>query len=172
MHIQIVVADAGTVSSWAGNYIDFDVAGKNFIAPRGLTALGCGYPIALGAKVGAPEKRVFSLHGDGAFGYSVMEIETAVRHNIPVVSLVFNNSCLFWEKWSAESKFGRGVAEHILFDFTDVHFNEIAKGMGCHGTRVEKPDEIKDAIGKALESKGPAILDIIVDPLSIPPILG
>lgn len=166
----IVVADAGTVSSWAGNYLDCDVAGKNFIAPRGLTALGGGYPIALGAKVGVPEKRVFSLHGDGAFGYSVMEIETAVRHNIPVVSLVFNNSSLFWEKWSAESKFGGEATGRIPFDFTDVNFGEIAKNMGCHGTRVERPEEIGDAIGQAVRSREPAIIDIVVDPQSIPPI--
>lgn len=162
----LVVVDAGSISLFAGNYLDCVVAGRTHIYPRGLTALGSGFPMALGAKVGAPDCKVFSLHGDGAFGYTIMELETAARHRIPVVSLVLNNKCLLWEKWATEEAFGEG--RYVACDFTDVRFDRIAQAAGCLGTRVSEPDGIRDAIRSALDSSKPSVIEVMVDPTETP----
>jgi len=162
----LIVADAGSVSLLAGNYLDCVIAGRSHIYPRGLTALGSGFPMALGAKVGAPDHRVFSLHGDGAFGYTIMELETAARHRIAVVSLVLNNKCLLWEKWATEEVFGKG--RYVACDFTDVRFDKIAQAAGCFGIRVTEPDGIRDAIRSALDSNRPSVIEVMVDPGETP----
>ena len=136
---SLLVADAGSISLWAGNYIDVASVGRTQIYPRGLTALGSGYPLALGAKVGAPDRQVFSVHGDGAFSYTLGELETAARCKINVVSIVLNNKCLVWEKWDSEKMFGR----YVDCDLTDVRFDKMAEAAGCFGRRVTDPGELK-----------------------------
>ncbi len=162
---SLLVADAGSISLWAGNYIDVASVGRTQIYPRGLTALGSGYPLALGAKVGAPDRQVFSVHGDGAFSYTLGELETAARCKINVVSIVLNNKCLVWEKWDSEKMFGR----YVDCDLTDVRFDKMAEAAGCFGRRVTDPGELKDAITAGVNSNKPAVIDVVTSPNAFPP---
>jgi thiamine pyrophosphate-dependent acetolactate synthase large subunit-like protein len=115
--------------------------------------MGVGLPFALGAKLAAPEKRVLVLHGDGAFGMNGMEIDTAVRHDIPVVCVISNNG-----QWAGGPASDPGrVLGHVRYD-------RMAEGLGAHGEQVEDPYEIGPAIERAFASGRPAVVNVIVDP--------
>lgn len=122
--------------------------------------LGVGLPYAIGAKLVHPDRQVFLITGDGAFMFNIQELETAVRHYAPVIAIIAN-----------DRRYGMiaGV-QHLLFadrfyqvDFTDVRYDKVAKAMGCFGERVTKAKEIQPALKRALESKLPAVIDVIID---------
>ena len=89
----IVVLDAGGCSYWAPAYLDLNPENQA-IYPRGAAALGSGFPMGIGAQAAAPGKRVICVSGDGAFGYNIMELESALRLGLPVVNVVINNQNL------------------------------------------------------------------------------
>jgi len=145
------------------NYLNTLVPGRQFLTlGGGYSQIGTGIPMVLGAKMGAPDKRVIYIDGDGSFNYNINEIETAARYGIPIVMIVFNNSTLFFDRtcaWELEEAFPEEIYRNN-YDFTDINFGKIAEAMGCYGVRVEKPAEIKGAIKAALESNRPAVIDI------------
>src|SRR5204863_9803180 len=90
--------------------------------------MGVGLPFGLGVKVAHPDKQVLVLHGDGSFGLNSMEMDTAVRHNIPVVCVVSLNGG--WTGDPTQSKPGRNLGY--------VRYDKMAEAFGCHGEYVEK----------------------------------
>ncbi|MFW9801768.1 MAG: thiamine pyrophosphate-binding protein [Candidatus Thorarchaeota archaeon] len=157
---SILVADASYSSLWALSHIDFPISGRRFVAPRGLGVVGSGLPLAMGVKLASPEKRVMCLTGDGGFGYSYPELETAARYEIPVVVLILNNQTLGFLKHYEKVLYGKSVE----CDFLDANYASIANALKCDGTRIENPDEIHEAIKSALATKRPSVIDLIVDP--------
>lgn len=123
------------------------------------THLGYGLPLALGAKVAKPEKTVINIMGDAAFGMSGLEIETAARNHIGTLTILMNNSCLGgYEKHipSATRLYGTR--------FLTGSYSKVAEGLGAYTERVEKPEEIIPAVGRALKVTAdgrPALLEII-----------
>ncbi|MFW9935337.1 MAG: thiamine pyrophosphate-binding protein [Candidatus Thorarchaeota archaeon] len=122
--------------------------------------LGAGLPYAIGAKITHPDRQVYLISGDGSFMFNIQELETAVRHNAPMIAIIAN-----------DRRFGMiaGV-QHLLFenryyqvDFTDVRYDKVAQAMGCHGERVTKAKEIRPALKRAVKSKLPAVIDVIID---------
>ena len=135
------------------------------IVPRGYlgwgnsSQLGYGLGLAMGAKLGAPEKMVVNIMGDAAIGMSGMDLETAVRHQIPILTIVLNNHVL--------SGYARNypVATE-RFGFTNLYgeYANLAKALGGYGERIEDPSEIIPAIGRAREvmAQGrPALLEFM-----------
>jgi acetolactate synthase-1/2/3 large subunit len=115
--------------------------------------MGVGLPFAIGAKLAAPEKRVLVLHGDGSFGMNGMEIDTAVRHNIPVVCVISNNGA-----WGGGSPTDAGrLIGHARYD-------KMAEALGAYGDYVEDPDQIRPAIERAFASGRAAVVNVIVAP--------
>lgn len=123
------------------------------------THLGYGLPLALGAKVAKPEKTVINVMGDAAFGMSGLDIETAARNHIGILTIVLNNSCL-------------GDYERILPNATRLYgtrflsgdYTKVAEGLGAYAERVEKPEEIVPALRRALkvtQEHRPALLEMI-----------
>ncbi len=94
---HIVVADASLSSIWVANYLTAKFS-RRFITPRGQAGLGWGFPLALGAKIGNPDRPVFCTVGDGGFAHVWSELETARRHGINVVVAVMNNAVLGYQK--------------------------------------------------------------------------
>jgi acetolactate synthase-1/2/3 large subunit len=145
------------------NYLDTPAPGRQFLTlAGGYSQIGTGIPMALGVKLGAPDKRVILIDGDGSFNYNINELETAARYGIPIVMIVFSNLTLFFDRtvaWEVEADFPEEIFRNN-YDFTDINFGKIAEAMGCYGVRVERPAEIKDAIKAALESNRPAVIDI------------
>ena len=157
----IVVVDAGGSSYWAPAYLELTPENQA-VYPRGAAAIGSALPMALGAQLAAPEKRIICISGDGGFGYNIMELETAVRHNLPVVNIIVNNQCLGMERRGYVDYAGEVPAEPLAFSPQD--FSKIAQAFNCFGARAEKPGDIRGAIAAALASGRPAIVDVLTDP--------
>jgi acetolactate synthase-1/2/3 large subunit len=157
----IVVVDAGGSSYWAPAYLE--LAPENqALYPRGAAAIGSALPMALGAQLAAPDKRVICISGDGGFGYNIMELETAVRLNLPVVNIIVNNHALGMERRGYIDYAGEVPPGPVSFSPQD--FSKIAQAFNCFGVRAERPGDIREAISAALASGRPAIVDVLTDP--------
>lgn len=115
--------------------------------------MGVGLPFGLGAKVARPDKQVLVLHGDGSFGLNAMELDTAVRHNINVVTVVSLNG-----GWTGEDGH-RKPGQHLGY----TRFEKMAEALGCHGEYVEDPAQIKPALDRAFASGRPALVNVRTD---------
>ena len=157
----IVVVDAGGSSYWSPAYLELTPENQA-LYPRGAAAIGSSLPMALGAQLAAPEKRVICISGDGGFGYNIMELETAVRLNLPVVNIIVNNNCLGMERRGYVDYAGEVPPDPVIFSPQD--FSKIAQAYNCFGVRAERPGDIRGAIAAALASGRPAIVDVLTDP--------
>ena len=118
--------------------------------------MGVGLPFGLGAKVARPDKQVIVLHGDGSFGLNGMEMDTLVRHKLPVLVVISCNGG--WTADPKKEKPGRNLG------FT--RYDRMAEAFGCHGEWVEKPDDIRPALEramKAVKAGQPALVNVKTD---------
>jgi acetolactate synthase I/II/III large subunit len=157
----IVVVDAGGSSYWSPAYLELTPENQP-LYPRGAAAIGSALPMALGAQLAAPNKRVICISGDGGFGYNIMELETAVRLNLPVVNIIVNNHALGMERRGYIDYAGEVPPGPVSFSPQD--FSKIAQAFNCFGARAERPGDIREAIAAALASGRPAIVDVLTDP--------
>jgi acetolactate synthase-1/2/3 large subunit len=114
--------------------------------------MGVGLPFGLGAKVAKPDAQVVILHGDGSLGLNAMELDTAVRHGIDVLTVVSNNG-----GWTAADRPKAGR------DLGYTRFDQVARALGCHGEHVEHPEEIRPALERAARCGGPAVVNVVTD---------
>lgn len=163
----IVVADASYSSLWVTNYLISRRAGQRFLTPRGLAGLGWGLPMALGAKVAAPDAPVICISGDGGFGHCWAEMETARRMNLPVVLILLNNGVLGYQKDAEMVKFGEHT-DAVFFESVD--HAAIARACGCHGRRIDRVEDLAPALREALAADRLTLLEVITDPNGRPPV--
>ena len=116
--------------------------------------MGVGLPFGIGAKVAKPDTQVVVLHGDGSYGINAMEIDTAVRHRVPVLAVISNNGG--WTGDPEGNKPGRNLG-HLRYD-------RMAEAFGAHAEYVDKPHEIRPALERAAASGKPAVVNVITDP--------
>jgi acetolactate synthase-1/2/3 large subunit len=118
-------------------------------------------PLAIGAQLAAPDKRVICFEGDGGLLTGILpELETAARYKVPVIVIVFNNGTLQLER--NHIKQYPNVGE---FDLSPgLNFANLARELKCDGIRVEQPEEIGPALRQALASSKPTLLDVVLDP--------
>ncbi len=155
----ITVVDGGNITVWA-HYLNRVYAPRSFLWAADSGHLGTGLPYAIGAKLAAPDRPVYAICGDGAFGLNMQELETAARLKVPVVIVIAND-----RQWGMikAAQMANYDARYIGVDFTDIRYDEIARACGCWGERVEDPQEITPALERAVRSGKPAVLDVIVD---------
>jgi acetolactate synthase-1/2/3 large subunit len=118
--------------------------------------MGVGMPFGVGAKVAQPDKQVVVLHGDGSFGLNCMELDTAARHNIPVIVVISLNG-----GWTADPK-----REKPGRELGYTRFDLFAQSLGCHGEQVEKPEDIRPALERAkqaIRNGKPALVNVVTD---------
>ena len=128
----VVVIDAGDFGSYAGRVIDSYQPGCWLDSgPFGCLGSGPGY--ALAAKLARPDRQVVLLQGDGAFGFSGMEWDTLVRHNVPVVSVIGNNGIWALEKHPMEALYGYSVVAELR---PGTRYDEVVRALGAHGELV------------------------------------
>ncbi len=163
----VVLSDTGYSAIWAGSLIRITSPDQLFLRASG--SLGWAFPAGLGVKCALPERPVVCFSGDGAFWYHLQEIETAVRWDIPTVTVINNNSLLGQCQIGIRRAYGdeRG-RETDQYRFMDTNFAKIAEDMGALGIRVKNPDEVGNAILRALESNRPAVVDVVTEPESYP----
>jgi len=156
----IIVVDAGDFGSYAGRVIDSYVPGAWLDSgPFGCLGSGPGY--ALAAKLARPDRQVVLLQGDGAFGFSGMEWDTLVRHNVPVVSVIGNNGIWALEKHPMEALYGYSVVAELR---PETRYDEVVRALGGHGELVSTPGELWPALTRALGSGLPAVVNVLTDP--------
>ncbi|MBS0614362.1 MAG: thiamine pyrophosphate-binding protein, partial [Proteobacteria bacterium] len=148
----------------------FERRSHDFIWASKFAHLGTGLPYALGAQIAAGRDRPVALiTGDGAFGFHISELETAVRHKLPVVCIV-NYDRL----WGAEALAHMQHIGHLVeIEHSPSRLDRIAEAFGGHGEFVENAGEIAPAIHRAFESGKPSVVQVVTDPivngLSLPP---
>lgn len=164
---MIFVADASYSSMWIVGQLRGCRAGQRFLTPRGLAGLGWGLPMAIGAKVARPSSPVVALVGDGGFAHSWAELETMVRSDVAVVTIVLNNGILGFQKDAETVKFGTYTS---ACHFAPVDHAGIARACGCGATTVTGPGDLGAALDEALAAKRPWLIEVITDPAAHPPI--
>ena len=156
----IVVIDAGDFGSYAGRVIDSYLPGCWLDSgPYGCLGSGPGY--ALAAKLARPDRQVVLLQGDGAFGFSGMEWDTLVRHEVPVVSVIGNNGIWALEKHPMEALYGYSVVAELR---PGTRYDEVVRALGGHGELVSAPAELRPALERAFASGLPAVVNVLTDP--------
>jgi acetolactate synthase-1/2/3 large subunit len=158
----LLVSDCSSPFMWASSHF-LVPAGPTFLSPRGTGAIGTGLPMALGAKLAAPDKDVICLEGDGGITCGPLaELETAARCRIGVTTIVFNNARLGHERhnmWGSP-------AEYMDF-LPDIDFATVARGLRCEGIRVEQPGDLWPAIERGVKAgrEGvPTLIDVVLNP--------
>ena len=161
----MLVADTGHAGIWTGSMIDFNHPTQEYIRCAG--SLGWGLSAAMGAKCALPDRPVLCFTGDGGFWYHIAELETAVRNNINLVTVINNNSALSQDQRGDERAYAgmEGGHPEDLWQFTDTNFARLAESIGCFGIRVERPGDIQSALEQAFASGRPAVVDVVTDPL-------
>ena len=160
----IVTLDAGAAPAYGYDRLRF-ARPRTFLTPLDLGGLGFAFPAALGAKLGRPEAPVVAIHGDGGYLMNAQELETAVRHGIGVVTIVMNNNC--WGSEKAYQKHFYG-GRYIGCDIGNPRYDQFARLFGAAGYYVERPDQVGDAVKKALSENSPAVIEIPIDPDEFP----
>ena len=125
------------------------VAPRRWFCNSTLGMIGFGVPFSLGAQVALPRSRVVLLTGDGAFGFSGMELDTAVRHNLPVVIVVGNDSVWGMDYHQQAQIYGRTVATELL----PARYDKMAEALGAHGEYVEDAEQLPGALERAETGK-------------------
>ncbi|WP_370205272.1 acetolactate synthase catalytic subunit [Pararhodobacter marinus] len=161
----IVVADASYSSMWVVGQLKNGTAGARFLTPRGLAGLGWGMPMGLGAAVARPGAPVIALVGDGGFAHNWAELETAVRCDIPLVTIVLNNGILGFQKDAETVKFGKYTS---ACHFHDVDHAAVARAAGMEAERIDSVGDIAPALQRALASGKPRLIEVITSPEAHP----
>jgi acetolactate synthase-1/2/3 large subunit len=164
-----LVADGGFAAHWGGLLFDTKRAGRSFVPDRGFASIGYGLPGAMGASLAAPGKKVFSLTGDGGFNMMVGELETARRMGLDFTVIVVNNAASGYVKALQHLMYGPGAYQSS--DLAETDYSLVAKAFGCTGIRVENPDQLSVALERAMATKGPVVIDVVVtrDPAKMLP---
>jgi acetolactate synthase-1/2/3 large subunit len=160
----ILVGEMTQVSYFArGAYPTY--APRTQINPGYQGTLGCGFPIALGAQVGMPDRKVVSINGDGGFMFNVQELSTMKRHDIPLVAVVFSDGAFGNVKRIQQQQFGRRT---IASDLLNPDFAKMAELYGIPGLRAGSPDEFQGVLREALATDGPVLIDVTVGEMPPP----
>ncbi|WP_395700239.1 thiamine pyrophosphate-binding protein [Aquabacterium sp.] len=151
-----VVADGGDFLSFAR----VGLPASTYLDPGPLGCIGIGTPFGIAAALALPDRRVAVVTGDGAFGFNAMEIDTAARHQVPLLIVVANNGSWAIEVRDQQETHGKVVGTRLQF----ADHAAMARGFGLHAERVERADQLPGAIARALAVRGPALLDVLVTP--------
>ncbi|MHB8795070.1 MAG: acetolactate synthase [Candidatus Nanopelagicales bacterium] len=160
----VVIGDGGDFVSFAGRYIEPARPGR-WLDPGPYGCLGTGPGYALAAGIAHPGSPVFLLLGDGAAGFSLMDVDSLVRHRIPVVMIVGNNAGWALEKHPMRLIYGYDV----IADLQPTRYDEIVVALGGGGETVTDPDQIGRAIDRAMASGLPYLVNVMTDPEAMYP---
>lgn len=156
----IVCTDSGTITTWAGRHIQIK-NGQMFSLSGNLATMACGLPYAIGAQAAYPERQVVALVGDGGLTMLMGEIATAVKYKLPIKIVVFKNNLLGQIKW--EQMVFLGNPEYVC-DLQPIDFAQIARACGATGLSLDRPEDCGRVLDEALATKGPVVVEALVDP--------
>jgi acetolactate synthase-1/2/3 large subunit len=156
----IVIGDGGDFVSFAGRVFQTWEPGA-WMDPGPYGCLGAGPGQSIGAKLAHPERQVCLLLGDGAFGFSGLEFDTMIRHNLPIVAVVGNNGIWALEHHPMKFLYGYSLAAELR---PETRYDEVVAALGGHGELVRSPGELRPALERAFASGKPALVNVLTDP--------
>ena len=131
---------------------------RHWLTSGGLGTMGCGFPAALGAQAAFPDRLVLNIDGDGSFQMTMQDLSTLVQYGLPVKTFIINNKHLgMLRQWQQQyPTFPQAVVAH------QPDFVKLAEACGVVGIRIERPEEVKAGIEKAMNTPGPVVVDMLV----------
>ncbi len=159
------VSDGGDSVIWGISLSKARRPGSNLFIGSAMGTLGIGLPFAAAAKAARPNEPCFLFTGDGAFGMSLIELDTCARHGLGVVVVVVNNGGWGDVRHEQEMFYGEGAGSNS--PASTMRYDLIAQAVGGHGERVTSHEAIRPALERALEASGsgvPAVVDAVTDP--------
>ena len=163
----ILVVDAGNGGKHVRSYFK-SYEPDTFMCIDDWASVGGSLPIAMGAKLARPDRPVLCASGDMGAMCNIGELETAVRENIPVVYVVFNDQGLGNERAFQNEHFGW---RYFAVDYKNPDFGALAKVFGAHGEQVRRPGDLEGAIRRAFASGKPAVVDVMIDQNTLAPVV-
>jgi len=153
----LLISDGGEFGQWV----------QGGLEPRerlinGLSGgIGCALPMAIGAKRAQPERPVIAAMGDGTFGFHAFELDTALRHRLPIVVVIGNDA-----RWNAEHTLQirtYGAERTVGCELLPSRYDQLAAALGCHGEYVTRAGELAPALARALAAGRPACVNVLID---------
>jgi len=163
--IQDQLDDNAIVVTDGGDFLAFGrvaLSAKTMLDPGPFGCIGVGVPYGIAAALACPDRQVLVATGDGAFGFNAIEVDTAVRHNAPVVIVVANNGAWQIEVHDQTVTHGKVVGTKLQF----ADHAAMARGFGMHAERIEKAEDLPSALQRAF-ANAPAVLDVVVTPEAV-----
>ncbi len=155
----VIATDVGQHQMWAAQYYTFNEP-RNWITSGGLGTMGFGFPAAIGAKLGRPDKDVFVISGDGSFQMCMQELATIAMYQIPVKILLFNNGFLGmvrqWQELFYQNRFSESVMNY------NPDFVKICSGYDIPAKRIDKQSELNAGLDFLVNSKTSALLEVTI----------
>ena len=175
----IVVSDVGQHQMWCSHYVELN-ANKKLLMSGGLGTMGFGFPAAIGAQLGFPERKVVSISGDGGFQMNLQELATAIAEELPIIICIFNNYKLGMVRQMQKLSFGKRYfatclsgtkrgkpiecGENQSIPPYSPDFIKLAESYGAKAIRVEKNEDIGPAFEMAKqETKIPTLIEFMID---------
>jgi pyruvate dehydrogenase (quinone)/pyruvate oxidase len=156
----IIATDSGTITCWAARHLD--IRGDQMFSCSGnLATMACGLPYAIAAAVAYPDRQVVAFVGDGGLTMLIGELATCAKYQLNVKVVVIKNDELGQIKW--EQMVFLGNPEYVC-ELQPVDFAAVARGFGIAGFSVEEPGRCAEVLRQALETRGPALIQAVVDP--------
>ncbi|MEV6298512.1 acetolactate synthase [Actinoplanes sp. NPDC051861] len=156
----VTIGDGGDFVSYAGRYLEPAQPGT-WLDPGPYGCLGTGLGYAMGARVTYPDRQICVLMGDGAAGFSLMDAESLVRQNLPVVIVVGNNGIWGLEKHPMRAMYGYDVAADLS---PGLRYDDVVRALGGAGETVEKAAELGPALRRAFDAGVPYLVNVLTDP--------
>lgn len=163
----VYALDGGESGSWASAAVRVSAPGR--VLTHGyLGCLGIGPGFSIGAQIAHPDRRVVQITGDGTMGFHVGDLDTLVRHGLPVVTVVLNNQV--WGMSIHGQQLMYGANYNVITKLGQARYADIARAFGCYSERIEDPAEVGPAVRRALDSQRPALIEVMTDPQVVHPV--
>ncbi|MDD5166599.1 MAG: biosynthetic-type acetolactate synthase large subunit [Candidatus Omnitrophica bacterium] len=156
----IITTEVGQNQMWAAQWYKYTLP-RTFISSGGLGTMGFGFPAAMGAKVGCPDKTVIDIAGDGSIQMNIQELGTCIANKINVKVAILNNGYLGMVRQWQELFYKRRYSQVAI---TSPDFVKLAESYGALGIKVTKKEEVRPAIEKALKIDNTVFIDFHVEP--------
>lgn len=158
----IYTSGCGLNQIWSGQFQEI-YKPRRYIMCGCAGTLGFDIPAAIGAKIADPKSNVVAVVGDGGFGFLCSELAVASQYDIPIIVVVINNGYLSLIRQHQKYALGFEYQVDLRYKENLIDIVKIAEGFGCYADRVERPEDIKNAFQRAVNSGRPAVVDIMVE---------
>jgi acetolactate synthase-1/2/3 large subunit len=158
-----IVMDGGDYVQWGRSYLKARKPG-HFLRLGPLSHLGAGIPYGMAAKLAEPDSKVLVFSGDGSIGFYTMEYDTCIRHNLPITTVMGNDSNWGIDRTFQLAYFNRSVGTELR----TVRYDRVVEAIGGHGEYVEKPEDVGPAVERAIKSGKPSLVNVTVRPGASP----